>query len=94
MGAPAAAMEVGETEVDVRAENSCASDDVDGIGSEGKRGGKADESTLSLNPDLAIELVVDMAEGGGELSMLPLLTIASPVVNARGRWNSSEPGRR
>lgn len=94
MGAPAAAVEVGETEVDAKAENSCANDDVDGIGSEGKRGGKADESTLSLNPDLAIELDVDMAEGGGVLSMLPLLMIASPVVNARGRWNSSEPGRR
>lgn len=91
-----AVVDVGETD-DAKAENSCAKDDVDGNGSEGNRGGKADESTLSLNPDFAAEFeVVDTAEGGGELlsSLLKLFITAPPVAYARGRWNSSEPARR
>lgn len=91
-------VEVGETDTDdAKAENSCAKDDFDGTGREGNLGGRADESTLSLNPDFAAEFeVVDTAEGGGELlsSLVKLFITASPVVYARGRWNSSEPARR
>lgn len=90
----ASAVEVDPETDEAKAEYSCANDDVDGTGREGNRGGKAAESSRSLNPDLVTELEADTAEGGGELPRLVPLIVASPVVNARGRWKSSEPRRR